>query len=161
MSKQDSPPPPYDTYPRASSVSPPQPVVYTWASKHSPTSNPVYVGESLPGAQARSPLLLRHVPVPLLSRGVPLGAPRRWQQWQQQRHLARAEDEQPQELVAGPDGGQYASAVPADLFRGGDLGDKQQRSADHGVQTAVHPAAASKPAAGALPGPAPAPPGKH
>lgn len=138
----------------------PQLAVYRLASKHITTSTPVYLGESLPGAQARSPLLLRHFPVPLLSWGVPLRAPR-WQQRQQQWHLARAEDEQPQKLVAGPDGDQYAAAVPADVFRGGDLGDWQQCSTGHGVQKAVHPAATTKPAAGSLQGPAPAPPGKH
>lgn len=120
MPKQDSPPPPYDTYPRASSVSlsasylkiditlSREPVILTVC---------LCSGESLPGTETWPSLLLRHIPVPLLSRGVPLGASGRQQQ---QRHLTRAEDEQPQKLVAGPDGEQREDALPPDVSCGGD-----------------------------------------
>lgn len=133
-----------------------------WHRSISQTQQPCVccLGEPLPGTQTRSPLLLWHIPVALLSRGVPLRAPR-CQQWQQQRHLAGAEDEQPQELLAGPDGDQHAAAVPPDLSRRGDPVDWQQRSTGHGVQTAVHPSATSKPDAGTVQGPATAPQGKH
>lgn len=118
MSKQDSPPPPYDTYPRASSVRPTACCLHMGivAPHKAPPTLCLCLGEPLPGAQTRPPLLLRHIPVPLLSRGVPLRAPRR-RQWQQQWRLARAEDEQPQELVAGADGDQHAAAVPPDVSR--------------------------------------------
>lgn len=129
ISKQDSPPPPYDTYPRASSVSLsacrlPERYHHKWqtygAYVHvSPPNRALCLGESVPGAETWPSLLLRHFPVPLLSRGVPLGASGRQQQ--QQRHLPRAaEDEQPQELMAGPDGEQCEDALPPDVSRGGD-----------------------------------------
>lgn len=121
MSKQDSPPPPYDTYPRAASVSH-SACCTSASSRHTelfglmnglPRS-----GESLPGTKARPPLLLRHVPVPLLPRRLPLWACGRRQQ---QRHLSRPErGRRPQELVAGPDGEQREDALPPNLPRGGD-----------------------------------------
>lgn len=164
MPKQDSPPPPYDTYPRASSVS--LSACSLIRRCHPKWQTSLFyllticlcLGESLPGTETWPSLLLRHVPVPLLPWGVPLWASGRQQQ--QQRHLPRAEDEQPPELMAGPDGEQREDALPPDVSRGGDSAVWQRPTGD-GVPPAVHPARTAQPAAGTVQSPALAPQGQY
>lgn len=163
--KRDSPPPPYDTYPRASSVS-----FHSWFKKTQqtppnalnhwflPSLICLYSGKSLLGAETWPPLLFWHVPVSFLTRGVPLRASGKQQQ---QQHLAGAEAEQPPELLAWPDGEQHQDALPADISRGRFHAAWGQGAAGDGVPQAVHPAGTAQPAAGAVQSSAAAPQGQH
>lgn len=163
--KRDSPPPPYDTYPRASSVS-----SYSWFKKiqQIPPNASNYwflrpmiclrLGESLLGAKTWPPLLFWHIPVSFLAWGVPLGASGKQQK---QQHLTWAEAKQPSKLVARPDGEQHQDALPADVSGGRSHAAWGQKSAGDGVPQTVHSACAAQPAAGAVPSSAAAPQGQH
>ena len=166
MPKQDSPPPPYDTFPRASSVSlsacgwiDPLDIALCGRRRFLILTICLCTGESVPGTETRPPLLLWHVPFPLFSWGVPLGASRG--QHQQQQRLPRPEDEQPSKLVARPDGEQHQDALPPDVPRGGIPALWWQGTHGDWVPQAVHPAGTTQPAAGTIQSPASAPQVQH
>lgn len=157
MPKQDSPPPPYDTYPRASSVSLSACSLINggWSLFYFLLTACLYLGESLLGTETWASLLLWHVPVTFVSRGVPLWASGRQQQ--QQRRLPRAEGKQPPKLLAGPDGEQHEDALPPDISHGGVPAIWGSRPTGDGVPQTVHLACAAQPATGTVQSDASAP----